>query len=245
MKMHGPPRSGLCLYLASGFWRVLWLDLVTVDVYTTFYQSIPICQSPPAVSMVWPRRYLGQWKFAFGKPFGQIVSVSVCVRKIIKVFPRFQEFWVFSLTATFWPRLKKSDTWQFPFLDRANINVYTKFYQKIPYGWRHTKISVFSHFFFSVKGKCRFRILLPWSKESGIWQAYCINLVGIYQYAKIYQIILNCLIAVHFANCPRTDRQTVSQGDYRALFESQPSIGRLFCGSCNQVHWPLYNVHLS
>ena len=49
---------------------------------------------------------------------------------------------------------------------------------------------------------------LFWSKKSGIWQAYLLDLVGFCQYAKNYQNISKGL------------SQTDSQGDYRALFKS-------------------------
>ena len=65
---------------------------------------------------------------------------------------------------------------------------------------------------------------LPWSKKSGIWQTYWLDLVSIYQYAKNYQNILNGLSAMaNFANWPRTSRWTVAlTSDYRALFDIQP-----------------------
>ena len=41
-KVHNPPHTCLGLYLASGFCRFLWLNLININVYT-FYQNILYC----------------------------------------------------------------------------------------------------------------------------------------------------------------------------------------------------------
>ena len=51
-----------------------------------------------AISIVWLWHCLSQWKLAFGKTIGWILSVSICVQTMIKVFLRFQELWVFSMS---------------------------------------------------------------------------------------------------------------------------------------------------
>ena len=49
---------------------------------------------------------------------------------------------------------------------------------------------LYFHFFLQVASA------LPWSKKSGIWKAYWLDLVGIYHYAKDYQKLLNVLSAI-------------------------------------------------
>ena len=40
----------LCLYLASA-WRFLWLDPVGINLYTTFYQNVPLCRRSTVTSI--------------------------------------------------------------------------------------------------------------------------------------------------------------------------------------------------
>ena len=60
---------------------------------------------------------------------------------------------------------------------------------------------IFSHVFF----------FLPWSKKSVVLQSYWLDLVGIYHYAKNYQIIPDGMAIL--ANRSRTDGQVDRRTD--------------------------------
>ena len=108
-----------------------------IDVYTSFYQNIPYCWRSMSISLIWPRRCLGQWKLAFGKPIGQILWVSVCVRKkIIKEFLRLQKLWVFCKLSHFGLGL-----------DLVNLNVHPKL-TKISHMVEYLRRLPYFHFFF-------------------------------------------------------------------------------------------------
>ena len=171
--MHNPPHFCLCLYLASGFWRFLWLDLGNINEYTRFYQIIPYCWRPAVISLFWhqPRSVkIGIWQVHWL----DFVRISLCAKnyQIIPKVSRATCMGIFAychILALALPPSRNSGIWQFLCVDHVNINVYTKFYQHI----LPTASSIFSHLFPSA---------LPWSKKSGIWQVYWLDLVGIYMY---------------------------------------------------------------
>ena len=118
--MHDLPHYCLCLYVTSGFWWFLWLDLVSINV-NTFYQfffSILLktdCYFHILASVL-----------SRSMKIGQILSVSICVRKIIKVFLWFQGkvasgnsfFCILSI-------LSKYPMWLKPF---ADFHIFTFFF---------------------------------------------------------------------------------------------------------------------
>ena len=102
--MHDPPHSCLCLFLASGFWRFLWLDLVDINVYATFYQNIHIVEDIPSYFPIFasalPRSVkIGIWQ----AHWLDLVGINPCAKKYQSIH-KVSRVMEFSLTVTFWPR---------------------------------------------------------------------------------------------------------------------------------------------
>ena len=156
----------------------------------------------------------------------------------------------------FWPRCAyrsiKIGIWQFFGLELVSINVYTKFYQHIPYCWRLRRFPYLRVFVCFCSA-----LVLPWSIKSGNGQAHWLELVGINRCAKISIICQNIpngsRVKAIFDNCPLTNSQTVHgrftnypwtdrQLDYKAICKSRPySLSTFFCRSYNR--WFLYTIH--
>ena len=78
------PRS-----MKSDLLQIILLDLANMFVCTKFYQITPYDWTSMVISIFsrfWPRRWFGPWKVIYDKPISLILSVSIYLQKMIKVF---------------------------------------------------------------------------------------------------------------------------------------------------------------
>ena len=144
--MCDPPHSCLCLSLASGFWQFLWLDLVISLCIQHFIKIFHIVED------LWLFLYFAlalprSVKLAFASPLARSWRYQFVCENLPEYSKGFKSYGYFccNILASALPRSRRSGLWQFLCLDLVNINVYTQFYQHIPYSWRPTAISIFSH----------------------------------------------------------------------------------------------------
>ena len=67
----------------------LGLDLININVYAKVYKNIPLSSRDRAIftfSEFEPRQRLGQSQMTFDNPLGYILSISMHMRKFIKIF---------------------------------------------------------------------------------------------------------------------------------------------------------------
>ena len=126
------------------------------------------------------------------------VGISLCVINYHSL--RFQELWVFSLTGTRWSlhwlhqgKVAFGNSFVWVLL----VLICTQTFIKISHMVEDLRWFPYFHMF------C-FGVALVKEK----WQAYYLDLFGVYRWVKHYQNIPNCLSAMAiFANWPRTDRR--------------------------------------
>ena len=132
--------------MANGTWQFLGLDLVNVNVYAKNYQSITYSSRVRAnficfkiLTSAEPRPLRNDiWQYLLVL----CLSVSMHMQNCIKIFHTVQEigqvsfFFSLRIWTSAKPRPMTNVIWQSREQDLVNINVYAKFYQNIPYGWR-------------------------------------------------------------------------------------------------------------
>ena len=169
--MHDPPHSCLCLYAASDLRRFFWLALVNINVCTHFIKLFHIVKIYGYFHILASALSRSVETGILQAHWQDLVGINLCAKKNIKVFVRFQELWIFSLTVTFWPRYCLGQ-WKVPFGDSFVWILSTLICIQ-----NYIKNSIWLKTCGDFHIFILFASALPWWKKNGIWRAYWLDCV--------------------------------------------------------------------